>query len=69
MDLLQRLGITHPIFVAPMAGTSTPELAAAVSSAGGLGALGLGASNAETAKQAILKTQQLTDKPFQVNFF
>ena len=45
MDLLQRLGIIHPIFVAPMAGTSTPELAAAVSSAGGLGALGLGASN------------------------
>ena len=69
MDLLQRLGITHPIFVAPMAGTSTPELAAAVSNAGGLGALGLGASNAETAKQAILRTQQLTDKPFQVNFF
>lgn len=69
MDLLQRLGIIHPIFVAPMAGTSTPELAAAVSDAGGLGALGLGASNAETAKQAILKTQQLTDKPFQVNFF
>ncbi|WP_374294891.1 NAD(P)H-dependent flavin oxidoreductase [Acinetobacter sp.] len=69
MDLLQRLGITHPIFVAPMAGTSTPELAAAVSNAGGLGALGLGASNVETAKQVILKTQQLTDKSFQVNFF
>lgn len=69
MNILQALGISQPIFVAPMAGVSTPELAAAVSNAGGLGALGLGANSAKTAKQAIEKTQQLTDKPFQVNFF
>lgn len=69
MELLQRLGITQPIFVAPMAGVSTPELAAAVSNAGGLGALGLGANSPKTAKEVIEKTQQLTNKPFQVNFF
>lgn len=69
MNLLAQLGIQHPVFLAPMAGVTTPELAAAVSNAGGLGALGLGASSVEAAKAAILKTKQLTDKPFQVNFF
>lgn len=69
MNILQILGISQPIFVAPMAGVSTPELAAAVSNAGGLGALGLGANTAQAAKQAIEKTKQLTNKPFQVNFF
>jgi nitronate monooxygenase len=39
--LLQRLGIEHPILLAPMAGSGgTPELAGAVSNAGGLGAWG-----------------------------
>lgn len=31
---LQRLGLRYPIIQAPMAGVSTPELAAAVSEAG-----------------------------------
>ncbi len=35
--LLERLEIKHPIFLAPMAGVSTPELAAEVSNQGGLG--------------------------------
>lgn len=69
MDVLAQLSIRYPIFLAPMAGTSTPELAAKVSNAGGLGALGLGAATPEAAKAAILKTQQLTNQPFQVNFF
>ena len=34
-DLLARLGLTYPIIQAPMAGTSTPALAAAVSNADG----------------------------------
>jgi nitronate monooxygenase len=39
--LLRRLGIARPILLAPMAGSGgTPELAAAVSNAGGLGAWG-----------------------------
>ncbi|MCE8459518.1 nitronate monooxygenase, partial [Rhodovulum sulfidophilum] len=40
--MLDKLGISLPILQAPMAGVSTPELAAAVSNAGGLGALGIG---------------------------
>ncbi|MBE7213003.1 MAG: nitronate monooxygenase, partial [Gluconacetobacter diazotrophicus] len=35
--LLETLGVTLPIVQAPMAGVSTPELAVAVSEAGGLG--------------------------------
>ena len=69
MDILTQLGIQHPIFLAPMAGVSTPELAAEVSNQGGLGALGLGASSIESARQQILKTKELTDRPFQINFF
>ena len=69
MSILELLEIKHPIFLAPMAGVSTPELAAEVSNQGALGSLGLGANSAETAKQQIIKTQELTDHPFQVNFF
>ena len=69
MTLLEQLEIKHPIFLAPMAGVSTPQLAAEVSNQGGLGSLGLGASLVEAARQQILETQALTHKPFQVNFF
>ena len=69
MTLLEKLGIKHPFLLAPMAGVSTPELAAEVSNQGGLGSLGLGASTASSARDQILKTQDLTDQPFQVNFF
>lgn len=68
-QFLQQLGIRHPILLAPMAGTSTPELAAAVSNAGGLGSLGLANATAEVARQAIQQTRQLTSKPFNCNFF
>ena len=40
--LLQTLGIGLPIIQAPMAGVSTPAMAAAVSNAGGLGSIGVG---------------------------
>lgn len=69
MSILELFDIKHPIFLAPMAGVSTPLLAAEVSNAGGLGSLGLGASSVESARQQILDTQALTDHPFQVNFF
>ncbi|BAO39899.1 probable 2-nitropropane dioxygenase [Kluyveromyces marxianus DMKU3-1042] len=67
--LTELLGIKYPILLSPMAGVSTPELAAIVSNEGGLGSLGLGASPVEKSREAIFKTQLLTDKPFQVNFF
>ena len=40
-ELTDRLGIRYPIIQAPMASASTPALAIAVSTAGGLGSLGL----------------------------
>lgn len=40
-ETTERLGISHPILQAPMAGgTTTPELVAAISNAGALGSLG-----------------------------
>lgn len=65
----QRLGIQHPIIQAPMVGVSTPQLAAAVSNAGALGSIGLGASNASQARDLIRKTRELTAAPFNVNLF
>jgi nitronate monooxygenase len=69
MRLLERLQLTKPIVQAPMAGVATPALAAAVSNEGGLGSLGIGAMNVETARKAIRDTKALTDKPFNVNVF
>lgn len=60
----------HPILVqAPMAGVSTPALAAAVSNAGGLGSIAVGHLDASVARQQIEATQALTDRPFGVNVF
>lgn len=63
-----RLGIS-PIIQAPMAGVATPELVAAVSNAGGLGSLGIGASSVAQAREMIERTRALTSKPFNVNVF
>jgi len=67
--LLALLGIRKPIIQAPMAGVSTPALAAAVSNAGGLGSLGVGAMNAEAARKVIRDIRALTSKPFNINVF
>ncbi|TRX74791.1 NAD(P)H-dependent flavin oxidoreductase [Pseudomonas mangiferae] len=69
VDPLFTLGLRHPIVQAPMAGVSTPALAAAVCNAGALGSLGLGASSEEQARTAIRETRALTDRPFNVNLF
>jgi nitronate monooxygenase len=68
-SLLRKLGIGLPIIQAPMAGTSTPALAAAVSNAGGLGSLGVGAMSAGLARAAIAETRAATNRPFNVNVF
>ena len=47
---LRKLGIELPIIQAPMAGVSTPEMAAAVSNASGLGSIGVGPVDAETTR-------------------
>jgi nitronate monooxygenase len=67
--LLARIGIELPIFQAPMAGTSTPAMAAAVSNAGALGAIGVAAESTEGAGRMIAATQALTNRAFNVNVF
>jgi nitronate monooxygenase len=66
---LRTLGITMPIIQAPMAGVSTPAMAAAVSNAGGLGSIGVGASNAEAARRMIASVREASDRPLNVNVF
>ncbi len=68
-DLLRTLGVSLPIIQAPMAGVSTPAMAAAVSNAGALGSIGVGAANAETARGMIRAVRAGTDRPFNVNVF
>jgi len=59
-----------PIVQAPMAGgPSTPELAAAVAGAGGLGFVAGGYRTPEGLRDAITRTRALTDRPFGVNLF
>ena len=67
--LLRTLGIGLPIIQAPMAGVSTPSMAAAVSNAGGLGSLGVAAVGFEAARRMIADVRALTDRPFNVNVF
>lgn len=67
--MLQQLKMTLPIVQAPMAGVSTPALAAIVSDAGGLGAIGVGATDATGARAMIKETQARTDCAFNVNLF
>ncbi len=67
--LTDLLGIEHPLIQAPMAGVSTPAMAAAVSNAGALGSVALGALNAAAARTALAETRALTDRPFAANVF
>lgn len=61
--------LTHRVVQAPMAGTSTPEMAVAVCEAGGLGFLALGALDAVGAAKAIRAVRQGTERDFGVNLF
>ncbi|PTL76652.1 nitronate monooxygenase family protein [Vitiosangium sp. GDMCC 1.1324] len=68
--LASLIGIEHPIIQAPMAGGSTtPELVAAVSNAGGLGSTGAAYSKPEDIVKHSRRVRELTDKPFAVNLF
>jgi nitronate monooxygenase len=62
--------LLHPIVLAPMGGgPSTPELAAAVSGAGGLGFLAAGYKSTAALADEIRATRALGDAPFGVNLF
>ena len=68
--LSRRLGIAHPIIVAPMAaGPSTPELVAAGSEAGALGSFGGGYLAPEEIRAAIRAIRERTRRPFELNLF
>jgi nitronate monooxygenase len=67
--ICELFGIDHPIISAPMSGTATAELAAAVSEAGGLGFIGgtMG-NNPEWLREQIRSVRNRTQKPFGVGF-
>ena len=62
--------LDHPIIQAPLAGgPSTPELAAAVSAAGGLGFIAAGYKSPGALAADITRTRELTSAPVGVNLF
>ncbi len=65
--LCDTLGIDVPIIAAPMGGVTGPELAAAVSNAGGLGIMAAGQNPPAVLRGEIRRLRQLTDRPFGVN--
>ncbi|MCJ2184539.1 nitronate monooxygenase [Novosphingobium sp. 1949] len=68
-DPLHDLSLALPLIQAPMAGTSTPALAAAVAEAGALGSLAVGHLAPEAAHGAIAELRGRTDRPFNLNLF
>ncbi|MBI2485534.1 MAG: nitronate monooxygenase [Deltaproteobacteria bacterium] len=65
--LCDLLGIEFPIICAPMGFVTGPELAAAVSNAGGLGIMSFSGNPPEALRQEIRRLREMTDKPFGVN--
>lgn len=68
-ELTKLLRIDAPILQAPMAGVSTPEMAAAVSNAGALGAIGVGATTAAGAREMIAAFRARSSRSLHVNVF
>ncbi len=69
MTLLATLGIDLPIIQAPMAGVSSPAMAAAVSNAGALGSIGVGATDAAGARAMMAAFRERCARPLNVNVF
>ena len=67
MTLLNTFDLTYPIVQAPMAGATTPELAATVSNFGGLGSLGSGTTAPDVLNEHINTLKSLTNRPFMIN--
>lgn len=63
------LNIEKPVIQGPMAWSAFAPLVAAVSNAGGLGVLGVASAPPHLVREQIVKTRELTDKPFGVNVF
>lgn len=67
--LCDLLGIEHPIIQAPMAGATTPEMAAAAANSGALGSLGCAMFTPERIEQEARRTRSLTNRSINLNFF
>jgi nitronate monooxygenase/enoyl-[acyl-carrier protein] reductase II len=66
-ELCERLQIEGPLIQAAIAPATAPELAAAVSNAGGLGSLGAIFLSAEALSKQLERPRELTSRPFAVN--
>jgi nitronate monooxygenase len=60
--------LTHPIALAPMAGSAGGALAAAVSNGGGLGLVGAGRGDPRWLERELAVVTEKTDKPWGVGF-
>jgi nitronate monooxygenase len=70
LNLLERLNLQHPIIQAPLAGGGdTPDLAAAVCNAGGLGFIGAAYSSPQQIVALTRSVRALTPRPYGVNLF
>lgn len=67
--LIDLFGIEHPIVQAPMAGATTPAMAAAAANAGCLGSLGCALMSPEACRAAFDATRQATNRRINLNFF
>lgn len=66
---MQRLDLVHPVIQAPMAGSDTPALVAAVSEAGGLGVIGAAYLSPQQIREAAAAVRATTTRPFGINLF
>ncbi|WP_043626669.1 nitronate monooxygenase family protein [Ensifer sp. ZNC0028] len=67
---LSKLGLRHPLIVAPMAGgPSSPALVAASSAAGALGSIGAAYSSPAAIAEFAQTVRARTDRPFAINLF
>jgi nitronate monooxygenase len=64
-----RLGIEHPLIQAPMAGSTSPALVAAVSNAGALGSLGAGYLEPQAILDQVAEIRALGDRPYAIGLF
>jgi NAD(P)H-dependent flavin oxidoreductase YrpB (nitropropane dioxygenase family) len=65
--ITELLGIRHPIILAPANYVGTPEMVAAVSSAGGFGILASGRLAPDDLRADVAAIRKLTDQPFGAN--
>ncbi len=64
-----KLGLKVPIFQAPMAGATVPELVLAVGRAGALGGFGFAYTEPASMREAVEKVRKSADVPIHINLF